>query len=159
MNPTTEFDYLMKRALKILDPKGKVNPAILPTSFSEGYNNIVKPDYVLSNQTWIDFKLHVSYREKYAMAWKPSALYSSLRKYIDHSANTKQRLVIIYGKLHGTEKEIIFPIKRGRKILVNDLTDFRRRVILVSADRVVRKLGPSEASIGQEINRLISQKR
>jgi hypothetical protein len=94
MSATTDFDYLTKKAFKILYLEGSEINYFKAKSNDDCYQKAVKPDFILPDNTWIDFKLHVSYRESHHVAWRPSALYSSLRKYLDHSANKANHLTI-----------------------------------------------------------------
>lgn len=89
---------------------------------------------------WVDFKLRVSFREKQDVPWRPSALYSSLRKYIDHEANALRTLTIVYGRLYGTINDVLFPISRGRKVLIRDAAEFHDRIKLVSIRTALRQL-------------------
>lgn len=94
MNATTEFDRLMKCAFQILFAGGSANNYFTARSIDDCYSKPVKPDFILPDNTWIDFKLRLSYRESHNCAWQPSALYSSLRKYVDHVSNKKRNLLL-----------------------------------------------------------------
>lgn len=144
MAPTTEFDQLMKFAFSKLFPGGSARNAFRACAADDCYQKIVKPDYVIDGTKWIDFKLKVSYREKSDVPWRPSALYASLRKYVDHVCNPTNSLIIVYGKLYGTVDDVVFPIKRGEKVLIRDREEFIEKVKLVSAQRVLEKLRGTE---------------
>ena len=137
---TTEFDHLMKTAFKIMFPDGSYGRRF-KSEWNEGaYKKGVCPDFVLPDGRWIDFKLSVSFKESHNVAWRPSALYASLRKYIDHSSNPDKRLIIIYGKVFGSMKDVVFPICRGKKILIKDEIEFEKRIILIRADKAIERL-------------------
>lgn len=122
------------------------------------YRKGVKPDFVIPGRGWIDFKLHVSYRESFNVAWKPSPLYASLRKYVDHVANNEKKLVIVYGMLSGTMADVQFPIKRGAKVLIEDRSDFASKIILVCAQDVLVKLNNTDNSwIVDSVKRLLKR--
>lgn len=74
------------------------------------------------------------------MARRPSALYSSLRKYIDHEANTHGTLTIVYGRLFGTVEDVQFPITRGRNVLIRDARQLEERIRFVSVQTALRQL-------------------
>ena len=156
MNPTTEFDHLMKEAFVSLFSEGSRNNYFKAAVNEDCYRNAVKPDFVIPGRAWIDFKLHVSYRESSDVAWRPSAMYTSLRKYIAHSANETKKLVIVYGQLWGTINDVQFPIMRGKKILVTDQSDFKQKVILVEARKALGKLeGSRHEAIIDKVSRLL----
>lgn len=132
-SPTTEFDRLLKYAFTALFPGGSARNRFFATPGADCYRRSVMPDFVMPDGRWVDFKLHVSYREKHdGPLWKPSALYASLRKYIDHTANRHGVLVVVYGHLHGSLADVVFPVTRGRKVLLRDADDFAHRVKLVN---------------------------
>jgi hypothetical protein len=154
-SPTTTFDSLLKRAFLALYPQGSAQSHFVSTPGADGYHRGVKPDFVLPDGRWIDFKLRVSFREKQDVPWRPSALYSSLRKYIDHPANRHASLIIVYRHLHGTPEDVEFPIKRGAKILIRDAAEFRQRIILVDVMKLLPRLRKAQLDgIAQEIMRL-----
>lgn len=104
---------------------------------------------------WVDFKFKVSLREKQDVPWRPSALYASLRKYIDHEANPQRTLTIVYGRMYGTIEDVKFPIDRGGKILIRDAAEFQTRVRFVSIEIALRKLrGTSSEWILDRIRQL-----
>lgn len=144
MTPTTEFDHLMKYAFRILYPNGSSQNYFKAEPGDDCYLKAVKPDYVIPKRAWIDFKYRVSYEEKYDAPWRPSALYASLRKYIDHIDNPDKRLIILYGKLYGSIGQVKFPIMRGHKILIKNAAEFQARIKLVPALQVVEKLRGTE---------------
>src|SRR5450759_2369938 len=131
MNPTTEFDHLMKYAFGILFPSGAKYNYFIAKPTDDCYQKAVKPDYVIPDKAWIDFKLGISYKESHDVAWKPSALYASIRKYIDHVDNLTKNLTIRYGSLHGNIKDVQFPITRGRKILIQNDVQFKNMIALI----------------------------
>ena len=145
VSPTTAFDHLMKRALHVLYPAGSADNRFVAPPGS-GYRGAVMPDFVLPDGRWIDFKLHVSYREKHDVPWRPSALYASLRKYLDHPANPGGSLIVVYRHLHGDLDEVVFPIRRGPTVLVADAEEFSRRVVLVDAVRAIARLAGTPSS-------------
>ena len=119
------------------------------------YRGGVKPDFVLPDGRWIDFKLRVSFREKQDVPWRPSALYSSLRKYIDHRANQPASLIIVYRHLHGSLGDVDFPIRRGAKLLIRDKAEFQRRIILVDVQKLLPRLYKAQLEdLAKEIMRL-----
>jgi len=140
MNPTTEFDHLMKHIFTTLFPNGSSRNYFKATPTDNCYQKAVKPDFVIDNTKWIDFKLHVSYREKFDQPWRPSALYASLRKYVDHVHNPLKKLIIVYGKCYWTVDDVDFPVSRGNKVLVHNKSDFLEKVKLVAATKVTEKL-------------------
>lgn len=89
---------------------------------------------------WIDFKFRVSYIEKEDVPWRPSSLYSSLRKYVDHVDNRRQDLVIVYKHIHGSIKDVDLPIKRGTKVLIDTEGEFAKKIQLVDVRRIYPKL-------------------
>ena len=108
------------------------------------YRKGVKPDFVMPDGRWVDFKFRVSYRESDGPAWKPSALYSSLRKYIDHIDNEPKTLTIVYKHMHGATADVEFPITRGTTILIPDAREFAERIQFVDVRRIypsLRKAG------------------
>lgn len=147
----------MKFAFSKLFPEGS-SKNLFRASFSDGcYQKAVKPDYVINGAKWVDFKLRVSYREKSDVPWRPSALYASLRKYIDHVSNPTNSLIIVYGKLYGTIDDVVFPVKRGGKVLILDKNEFTRKVNLVPAAKVLAKLERTEyAWVIQKVAALIA---
>lgn len=144
MNPTTEYDHLMKQAFQILYPNGYAKNYFKAKPTDNCYHKAVKPDYVIPNRAWVDFKLHVSFRESNNVAWRPSALYSSLRKYLDHVSNTTNKLLIVYGKLHGSLNDVHFPIMRGNKTLISDIQQFKDKVRFVHSLKAISKLNGNE---------------
>lgn len=70
-------------------------------------------------------------------------MYTSLRKYLDHSSNETKKLVIVYGKLSGTINDARFPIMRGNKVLVIDQAGFNSKIQLVPALHALQKLNGS----------------
>lgn len=144
MNPTTEFDRLMKYSFKILYPDGSSVNYFKARPADPCYSKAVKPDYVIDGKKWIDFKLTLSYREKRDVAWRPSALYASLRKYVDHVANPSQNLIIVYGRIYGNIDDINFPILRGEKVLISDKNEFQDRIKLVPAMKILDKFRGTE---------------
>lgn len=152
MSPTTEYDHLMKYAFSKIIPEGSSKVVFQARAFDDCYKKAVKPDYVIDGKKWVDFKLKVSYREKSDVPWRPSALYASLRKYLDHVANPVNSLIIVYGKLYGTVDDVIFPIKRGGKVLIRDKNEFERKVKFVPAAKVLEKLrGTAEEWVIQKV--------
>jgi len=131
-NPTTKFDHLCKQGLKYLYPGGKANAHFFASSEYDCYKKGVKPDFVLPDGRWIDFKMCASYRDKNSVPWKPSALYSSLRKYIDHPYNPTNSLIIVYLYLYGSMSDIEFPITRGSKVLIRDEKEFTNKITFVN---------------------------
>ena len=155
MNPTTEFDHLMKRAFTVLYPHGSSINNFKAKPGDNCYSKVVKPDYIVGDK-WVDFKLSVSYREKRDVAWRPSALYASLRKYLDHADNHAKQLVIVYGNLFGTIDDVKFPILRGGKILIHGKDEFVRRIKLIPASKVLTKLkGTRDQWIAEKVLRII----
>jgi hypothetical protein len=140
MNPTTEFDHLMKYAFKILYPTGSSQNYFKARSCDDCYQKAVKPDYVIPGRAWIDFKLKVSFRETHDVAWKPSALYASVRKYVDHVDNSSKKLTIVFGKIYGNLGDVQFPILRGSKVLIKDEYHFKNTIALISALEILKKL-------------------
>lgn len=154
-SPTTEFDHLCKLMFKVLFPAGSTRNTFYASQGANCYRGGVKPDFVMPDGRWIDFKLRVSYREKTDVAWRPSALYTSLRKYLDHEANRHQTLTIIHKTLHGSVHDVILPITRGSKVLVRDMAEFERRVVFVPVSRLYPKLRQTKyAWIEEAIERL-----
>ncbi len=154
-SPTTEFDHLCKLLFKVLFPAGTTRNTFYASPGASCYRGGVKPDFVMPDGRWIDFKLRVSYREKQDVAWRPSALYSSLRKYLDHERNQHHTLTIIYKTLHGSLRDVVLPITRGSKVLVNDVAEFEQRVRFVPVSRLYPKLrGTKHAWIEDSIERL-----
>ncbi len=152
---TTAFERLALAAFRALYPEGLAKETFYAPHGSGAYARGVEPDFVLPDGRWIDFKLGVSYRESHDVAWRPSALYSSLRKYIDHPANRHGTLNIVYCHLYGTLRDVRFPISRGRKALVRDAAEFRRRVILVPIEKLFARIQVSSARwVVDEIKRL-----
>lgn len=142
----------------MLYPNGTAQNYFKAQAADDCYQKAVKPDYILPGRAWIDFKFRVSYRESKNIAWKPSALYSSLRKYIDHSSNSTKRLIIVYGKLHGTINDVQFPIKRGAKILLHDKSEFDDRVQFVFALKAIDKLkGSNDDWIYDKVSTLLKR--
>lgn len=140
-SPTSEFDALVRRALEHIDPRGSGRNHLVARRGAGGYQRGVRPDFILSDGRWVDFKLHVSYREKRGdVAWRPSALYTSLRKYIDHPENQRGTLTIIYRHLHGSIRDVEFPVLRGRTVLIADEAEFARKVFFVDVERVLQRL-------------------
>lgn len=140
MNPTTEFDYYMKQAFGILFPSGSSRNYFIAKPTDDCYQKAVKPDYVIPGKAWIDFKLKVSYIESHDVVWRPSALYTSVRKYIDHVGNLTNKLTIIYGSIYGKIEDVQFPISRGRKILIRDEVQFKKMIALIPALGLLKKL-------------------
>lgn len=154
-SPTTAFDSLLKRTFLALYPQGSARKSFVSAPGEDSYHGGVKPDFVLPDGRWIDFKLRVSFREKQDVPWRPSALYSSLRKYVDHPANRHASLIIVYRHLHGTLEDVEFPIKRGAKILIQDASEFSRRIILVDVVKLLPRLHKAQLEgLAQEIMRL-----
>jgi hypothetical protein len=150
---TTQFDRLCKRGFSTLFPDGRSDQKF--RSQQGGYRRAVKPDFVLPDGRWIDFKYRVSYSERRSVAWKPSALYSSLRKYIDHPRNPTGSLIVIYGHLYGDIDDVEFPVRRGSKILLRDASEFEDRVHLVDVRRVYDRFRRAEAAwICEALDRL-----
>jgi hypothetical protein len=143
--PTTEYDRLLKAAFTGLYPAGSARNSFPPRG-ARGYQRVAKPDFVLPDGRWLDFKLHVSYREKSDVPWRPSALYSSLRKYLDHSANVRGTLGIVYRHLHGSLSDVSFPITRGEQVLVKDAADFEKRVVLVDVEKFFKRIKSTNAA-------------
>ncbi|MBI5545829.1 MAG: hypothetical protein HY901_18220 [Deltaproteobacteria bacterium] len=137
---TTQFDHLLKDAFTAIFPGGSSTGTFYAPRGRGFYEKGVQPDFVMPDGRWVDFKLHVSYREKTDVAWKPSALYTSLRKYIDHPDNKPGGLVIVYRHRHGAIADVVFPITRGRKALVRDAADFGRLINLVDVRVVYPKM-------------------
>ena len=135
----------MKAAFLALYPAGSATSRFVAPPGSAGWGRAVKPDFVLPDGRWIDFKLHVSYRESHDVAWRPSALYASVRKYVDHPANQHQTLSIVYRHIHGSLDDVHFPILRGRAVLLADSTDFQRRITLVPVERLLPRIRASTA--------------
>lgn len=160
MSPATEYDHLMKRAFATMFPKGTCNNRFRATSTDNCYLKAVKPDFVLEDGHWVDFKFMVSYVEKRDVPWKPSALYTSLRKYIDHVANVKKRLIIVYGLRFGSKEMVNFPIVRGRKVLVADAAEFERVIKMVSASKALERLrGTPNEWIARRVDELVAKAR
>jgi hypothetical protein len=132
-------------AFKALYPQGSADNHFPPAG-PRGYQRIAKPDFVLPDGRWIDFKLYVSYRETSDVPWRPSALYASLRKYLDHSANSHGTLGIVYRHLRGSLSDVRFPVTRGVQMLVADEAEFRRRVVLVDVARLFERIQQSSAA-------------
>lgn len=147
-SPTSEFEHLARRALQLLHPCGTARNHFRASAGDDAYPRGVKPDFVMSDGRWVDFKLHVSFREKAKdVPWRPSALYSSLRKYIDHPANTRGTLTIIYGRLHGSPRDVAYPVSRGRKVLIASPEAFEAKVKLVDVERLLVRLGPRDTEL------------
>ncbi|KAB2928087.1 MAG: hypothetical protein F9K24_22225 [Leptonema illini] len=147
MSKTTEYDHAMKQAFKILDERGKVANVFYGKGQGDYYRRGVQPDFISCDGYWIDFKLTVSYREKSDVPWRPSSLYTSLRKYIDHPENQHAMLDIVYGGLFGRIEDVVFPILRGRKILLASASEFQHRIRFIPAREAIKPLarGPHEA--------------
>ena len=139
---TTEFEHLARQLLFQLHPGGCAKNYFKSGAGADAYRGGVKPDFVLPDGRWIDFKLRVSFREKNDVPWRPSALYSSLRKYIDHPANPNQSLIIVYRHLHGSISDVVFPIRRGEKVLLATPGEFERRLAFVDVRRLLPRLTP-----------------
>ena len=155
---TTEFDHLMKDAFSVMFPEGRYGMIFKNPQGINGYRRGVSPDFVLPDGRWIDFKLTFSFREIPNVPWKPSALYSSLRKYIDHSANPDKKLIIVYGKIFGTTKDIKFPICRGKTVLLPNEDEFNNRIILISAIKAIERLkGTSSEWMTSKLRTLLSK--
>jgi hypothetical protein len=58
--------------------------------------------------------------------------------------NKQKVLNIVYGSLHGSIKDVQFPIVRGKKILIGDATEFERLVRMKPALELVTKLKGTE---------------
>lgn len=145
-SPTTEFESLARRVLLHLHPGGSAHNHFRASANATCYHGGVKPDFVLPDGRWLDFKYRVSFREKHDVPWRPSALYSSLRKYIDHEANEHGSLIIVYRHLHGSIQDIQWPITRGRTVLLHDAEEFQRRIQLVDIERVLKRIEGTQAS-------------
>ena len=98
------------------------------------------PDFVLPDGRWVEFKLHIGFREHRTVAWRPQTLLASLRKYIDHPANPNRSLIIVYRHIHGAESDLAFPLHRGSKVLLHDVREFRNRIRLVDVMRLRDRL-------------------
>lgn len=92
-SPTTQFDRLCKRAFKVLYPMGSDRNWFKAKPGAECYMRAVKPDFVLPDGRWIDFKLHVSYRDREHVAWQPPFPW---RQFSDDKFNPS-KIVQIYG--------------------------------------------------------------
>lgn len=154
-SPTTEFESLARQVLLHLHPTGSARNCFRAGVNAPCYRGGVKPDFVLPDGRWLDFKYRVSFREKHDVPWRPSALYSSLRKYIDHEANEHRSLIIVYRHLHGSMDDMQWPITRGQTVLLRDAEEFQRRVQLVDIQRVLKRIeGTHVAWLADAIRRL-----
>ncbi|MEW5741715.1 MAG: hypothetical protein AB1938_22540 [Myxococcota bacterium] len=141
----------------MLDPQGSARNHFRASPSDDAYQRGVKPDFVMSDGRWVDFKLHVSLRDKaFHVPWRPSALYSSLRKYLDHPANKRGTLTIIYGRLHGSPHDVAYPVSRGRKVLIASPEEFEAKVKMVDVERLLVRLGERDTEqLGERIRGLL----
>ncbi len=159
-NPTSEFDRLMKLGFSRLYPQGSSHGAYRSPNRPGAYVRTVRPDYVVPGMEWIDFKLYVSFKEKKDVPWRPSALYTSLRKYLDHPDNPSKTLKIIYGFLYGELENVRFPIFRGKTMLIRDSFEFQQRIHFQSAEAALAPLSKSpDYWILKEVRALLKQQK
>ena len=107
------FEQSVKQAFQELYPGGGSDDAGDP------------PNFILRTGEWNIFRLGIIYRG--------GGIYSSLdcllRNYLRDRSDS---LTIVYGKAFGAKKDIEFPIRKLRRVIVKDRKEFKKRVNLVN---------------------------